>query len=374
MITPGFEAVGEAFDANFTMRGDVAAQVCVYVDGQPVVDLSRGYEREDAIQLVFSTTKGVTAILVAMLADEGVLDLASPIANVWPEFAANGKGAITLRHVLGHRAGIPVFDGDIAIDDILDPASIDDILERQTPLWAPDSQHGYHAVTYGWIIDGVMRRVTGKPVHELVDERIRQPLGLDLWIGAPADVHDRIAHVIESPPLDIDLDAMREFLPPELVSIIEVLQDPKSTANRAVYINDAITPAHWTDLRVLSAHWPAATCVTDARSLALMYAACVSEVDGIRLLSDAALANAMTELSYGRDDTTTMPSRFAHGFHLNHDLGPLLSDGSFGHGGMGGSSAFGDATHKVGFAYAMTQMQLVSERAKALIDALRGCL
>jgi CubicO group peptidase (beta-lactamase class C family) len=374
MIAAGFEAVGDAFDENFRSRGDVAAQVCVYVDGAPVVDLSRGYERDDAIQLVFSTTKGVTAILVAMLADEGVLDLAAPIAEVWPEFAAHGKDAITLRHVLGHRAGIPVFDGEFVIEDILDPASIDAALERQAPLWAPDSQHGYHAVTYGWIIDGVVRRVTGKAVHELVDERIATPLGLDLWIGAPAEVHDRIAHVIESPALDVDLEQVREFLPPEVVGILEVLLDPQSTANRAVYINDAINPSHWTDLRVLSAHWPAATCVTDARSLARMYAACVGEVDGVRLLSESALASAMVEVSYGRDDTTTMPSRFAHGFHLHHHLGPLLGEGSFGHGGMGGSSAFGDVTHRVGFAYAMTQMQLVSERAKALIDALRACL
>ncbi len=158
MIARGFERVGDAFEENFRSRGDVAAAVCIYVDGQPVVDLAQGYP-DDALQFVFSTTKGVTAIVVNQLAQEGLLDLDAPVAAVWPAFGRNGKKTITLRHVLGHRAGVPVLDGAFTFEDLLQVDNIDAALEAQTPMWEPGSTHGYHALTYGWILDGVVRRV-----------------------------------------------------------------------------------------------------------------------------------------------------------------------------------------------------------------------
>lgn len=377
MITPGFERVGDAFDENFRSRGDVAAAVCVYVNGARVVDLSKGYA-DDALQFVFSTTKGVTAILVHMLAQDGKLDLSAPIADVWPEFAQNGKDTITLRHVLGHRGGIPVLDGEFALDDLFDVDVIDAAIERQKPIWKPDSKHGYHALTYGWIIDGVVRRATGKSVSSLVQTRIAKPLGLDLWIGTPKTKHTRVEPVIEAPAFDIKIKDLKPLLNPKVFAmtakVLREMRNPNSVANRGVYINGAFDNAAWNDPRLWAAAWPAATCITNARSLARMYAACVGEVDGVRLLDDATVELARSEVSFGSDATTVFPSRFGHGFHLHHDGAPLLTDASFGHGGMGGSQAFADVTHNVGFGYVMNQMQTISQRASSLVDALRTCL
>jgi CubicO group peptidase (beta-lactamase class C family) len=378
VIASGYERVAEAFEENFRSHGDVGAAVCVYVDGEPVVDLVGGTYTDDTLQFVFSTTKGITALAVLGLVRDGVFDLDAPIADVWPEFAAHDKHRITLRHVLGHRAGIPVIDGDFTIDDLLDVDVLDRALEQQTPLWEPGTAHGYHALTYGWIIDGVFRRATGQSVSEHVQARITAVLDLDLAIGTPASLHARVTPALDMPPLDIKIEDLEGVLPPDAVDAIRSLLDPDSLANRAVYINGALKPADgslaWNDPRVWSAAWPAATGITNARSLARMYAAAIGPVDGVTLLDDAGVKTALTELSYGPDRTTMFPSRFGHGFHLHHDLAPLLSDASFGHGGMGGSQAFADVDHHVGFAYVMNQMQLVSDRASALVNALRQCL
>jgi CubicO group peptidase (beta-lactamase class C family) len=372
LVAPGFEAVAEAFAQNFATRGDVGAAVCVYVDGSPVVDLVGGVAdpatrtpyTDDTLQFVFSTTKGVTALVVHGLVENGVLDLDAPIAEVWPEFAQHGKGAISLRWVLGHRAGVPILDGSFTLDALLDPERVDAALEAQSPLWEPNSQHGYHAVTYGWIIDGVLRRVTGKPVRAHVQERIVDPLGLDLWLCLPESEFARVAPVI-----DMSADEL---------ALMAAVFDDDHIANRAVYINGALTTDDgsliWNDTRLWQAAWPAVTCVTNARSLARMYAATVSDVDGVQLLKPATVDACRTELSFGPDASTFIPSRFGHGFHLHHDGAPLLGPSSFGHGGMGGSQAFADVDHRVGFAYVMNQMQLMGDRAKSLVDSVRACL
>jgi len=383
MIAPGYERVGEVFEENFRTRGDIGAAVCVYVDGKPVVDLVDGTNGEkpydhDTLQFVFSTTKGVTAILVHMLAQDGTLDLNAPIADVWPEFAQKGKDAITLRHVLGHRAGIPVLDGAFAFDDLLDTDVLDAAIARQQPIWKPDSKHGYHAVTYGWIIDGVVRRATGKSVSSLVQSRIAKPLGLDLWIGTPKTKHKRVAPIIEAPGLDIKIKDLKPLLNPRVFAmtakVLREMRNPNSVINRGVYINGAFDTKGWNDPRMWAAAWPAATCITNARSLARLYAATVGEVDGVRLLDKDTLDIARSEVSFGPDATSVFPSRFGHGFHLHHETAQLLSDSSFGHGGMGGSQAFADVNHNVGFAYVMNQMQTISQRASSLVEALRTCL
>ena len=377
VVAPGFEPVAEAFEENFRSRGEAGAQLCVYVNGAPVVDSVQGYP-DDALQFVFSTTKGVTALLVNMLVQDGRLDLDAPIADVWPEFGQNGQEKITLRMVLGHRAGIPVLDGDWTLSDMLDVERTDAALEQQKPMWKPNSKHGYHAITFGWIVDGVVRRATGKNVASLVESRIRKPLGLDLWIGLPKTKHKRVAPVIDGPPLNIKIKDLKPLLNPRVFAmtskLLREMRNPNSVANRGVYFGGAITFDTWNDPRLWSAPWPAATCITTARSLARMYAATVGEVDGVRLLNKDTVDAARTELSFGPDATTIFPSRFGHGFQLHHDGAPLLGPGSFGHGGMGGSAAFADVDYNVGFGYAMNQMQMISERSNAIVGALRDCL
>jgi CubicO group peptidase (beta-lactamase class C family) len=313
-----------------------------------------------------------------MLAQDRKLDLGAPIADVWREFAQNGKGTITLRDVLGHRGGIPVLDGNFTLDDLMDVDILDRAIERQTPIYQPGSKHGYHAVTYGWIIDGVVRRVMGRSVSSLVQTKIAKPLGLDLRIGTPKSMHKRVEPVIQPPPMDIKIKDLKPLLNPKVFAmtakVLREMRNPNSVANRGVYINGAFTDQDWNDPRIWAAQWPAATCITNARSLARMYAACVGEVDGVRLLTPETVETARTEVSFGNDATSVFPSRFGHGFHLHHDFAPLLTETSFGHGGMGGSQAFADPTHNVGFAYVMNQMQTISQRASSLVDALRTCL
>ncbi len=223
---------------------------------------------------------------------------------------------------------------------------------------------------------------TGTSIGDHVQTRIAEPLGLDLWIGLPAPHAPRVEATIDMSPLAIDIEDLKPVLDPDTYALaaraVQQIQDPDSVTNRGVYINGALIPADgsmiWNDPRLWAAAWPAATCITNARSLARMYAATVSEVDGVRLLDNDAVDAARTELSFGPDATTVFPSRFGHGFHLHHEGAPLLGPGSFGHGGMGGSQAFADVDHNVGFGYVMNQMQLISTRVPSLVDALRACL
>lgn len=389
-VQPGFEAVRDAFVEGFRTRGEVGAAIALYVNGRLVVDLvggvadiasGRAYDR-DALQLVFSTTKGLTALTVHKLVELGALDLDAPITTWWPEFGGTGKGSITLRMVLSHRAGVPVLDANLSFEDLLDPERIDVAVEAQAPLWPPDSRHGYHPLTYGWIIDGVVRRATGASIADLFRREFGVPLGLDCWIGVPAEHVHRVVPVIDMPRLQPKLKDLRPLVNPKalraLLKVMKVMRDPHSTANRGTYINGALKPPDgsliWNDQRLWSAAWPAATAITDARSLARIYAACVSDVDGIRALSPATVATAVEEASFGSDATSILPSRFGLGFHLHHEFAPMLGTGSFGHGGMGGSQAFADVDHTVGFGYVMNQMRLDGQRAQALVAAVRSCL
>ena len=389
-VASGYEPVREAFLANFETQGEVGAGVAVYVDGVAVVDLvggiadastGRAYDPK-TLQLVFSTTKGLTAICTHQLVERGVLDLDTPIAEWWPEFAQEGKQRITLRWVLSHRAGLPVIDAPLTFDDLLHPERIDAALAAQRPLWEPNSRHGYHPLTYGWLLDAVFRRAAGRSVSEHFRTEIAEPLGLDCSIGVPPEQLHRAAPVIDMAKLRFSAKEVLPLLKPSalrpIVKVLKAMRDPESTVNRATYVNGALKPADgslvWNHEELWTAAWPAATAVTDARSLARLYAACVGEVDGIRLLRADTVDRARAEMSYGPDATSVFPSRFGLGFHLHHELGRLLGPASFGHGGMGGSLAFADPDARVGFGYVMNQMKIDSKRSGALVDALRSCV
>lgn len=389
-VADGFGPVLAAFEENFRRRGELGAALAVYRSGTLVVDLAAGvadvatrrpYERS-TLQFVFSTSKGITAICIHHLASGGILDLDAPVASYWPEFGQRGKEGVLLRSVLAHRAGLPVIDGSFTFDELLDTAVVDAALEAQPPLWEPESRHGYHPITYGWILDGIVRRVTGQTVGSYFRTEIAEPLGLDCWLGLPEAQFGRVAPVIDMPPMrpklkDLKL-LVRPALVPHLAKIIKAIRDPNSTVNRGTYLNGTLKSGDgsliWNRPELWSAGWPAAAAITDARSLARLYAATVGSVDGVRILSPSAVDTARTEVSYGPDATSMLPSRFGLGFHLHHEFSPLLTSDSFGHGGMGGSLAFADVHHEIGFGYVMNQMRLDGDRSRALVDALRSCL
>ncbi|PZF91889.1 serine hydrolase domain-containing protein, partial [Micromonospora endophytica] len=207
-VAPGFEGVREVFARNFATHGEVGAAVCVYRHGRPVVDLWAGVAdpdtgrpwREDTLQVVYSTTKSATAACAHLLSQRGELDLDAPVAAYWPEFAAAGKEGIPVRWLLSHQAGLPALDTPVSLADIRSWDPVVRALARQAPVWTPGTAHGYHGLTYGWLVGEVVRRVSGRSLGDYFAEEIAAPLGLDFWIGLPASELPRVSRIVEPPP------------------------------------------------------------------------------------------------------------------------------------------------------------------------------
>ena len=370
-VAPGFEAVRDAFAANFDLHDDVGAACAVYVDGRPVVDLWGGFAdlalgrpwTEDTVQLVFSATKGVTAICVHRLAEQGRLDLDAPVARYWPEFAARGKGAIPVSWVLSHRAGLAAVDGDLTLADVLAWDPVVAAIAAQAPNWEPGTAHGYHVRSFGWILGEIVRRVTGHSLGRFLADAVAGPLGLDLWIGLPAAVQRRCATII--PPADM----------PDLAQLL----GPESLTARAMSgpSNLFAYDEMWNRPDLLAAELPSSNGVASARALARLYAATIGEVDGVRLLSARTVEAARSVHAEGPDRVLVLPSRYALGFMLP----PMLAQGcgprSFGHPGAGGSLAFADPDARLAFGYVTTRMKFDltgDARTRGLVDAVYRAL
>lgn len=381
-VEPGFEPVREAFEGNFTERGDVGAAFCLYVGGRPVVDLWGGVAdqktgrpwSEDTLTLVYSTTKGVTAICANLLAQRGQLDLDAPVIEYWPEYGAEGKGATTVRHLLAHRAGLPTIEAHLSPEQALawDPAV--EALAAQAPMWEPGTRHGYHALTYGWLVGEVIKRATGRTVGQFLAAELAGPLGLDMWIGLPESEEPRVSRLVAAPPARASRDELAA-LPPERIEQLRAMASPTSLTSRALNVTDP--PLSFNSRSVHAAELPAANGITTARALARLYAATVGEVDGVRVLDPATVEAATAEQSAGPDAVLVLDTRFGSGFFLSSPFSPLMGPRSFGHSGAGGSLAFADPDAGVGFAYVMNQMQQnlsADPRPAALVDAVRRCI
>ena len=362
VVESGFEAVQEAFAANFRERGEAGAACCVYVGGRKVVDIWGGVAdhktgrewSENTAVLVYSTTKGVTAICAHHLAEAGGLDLDAPVVQYWPEFGAEGKESTTVRHLLAHRAGLPTLEPKLTPEEALAWHPAVEQLARQTPLWEPGTQHGYHAVTYGWLVGEVIRRATGRSVGGYLAEEIAGPLGLDLWIGLPASEQDRVARLRPAAPVRLSRDELAAIPKAELDRLM-LMADPGSLLMRA--LNPTDPPFSFNSSGLRAAELPGANGISTARSLARLYAATIGPVDGIRLLSSDTVASATVEQSSGPDAVLGLATRFGSGFFLPSTFSPLMGPRSFGHAGAGGSLACADPDTGVAFAYVMNQMQ-----------------
>ena len=361
-VAPGFERVKDAFTANFEKHGEVGAAFCLYHRGKKVVDLWGGVAdvdsgrpwAEDSIALVFSSTKGATAICAHLLAQRGELDLDAPVARYWPEFAAGGKQDIPVRWLLSHRVGLPIFDKPLTIEEFLAWEPPVKALAAQSPVWEAGTAHGYHAGTYGWLVGEVIRRISGKSVGTFFADEVAGPLGLDFWIGLPESEENRVVPVIS---VDLQEDEMdQEAVTQKRRDLLEAARDPDSLLNKAA----TTTPLDPNTRDFHAAEIPAGNGITDARSLARMYASLIGDgVDGVRLLSDETVENATAEESNGRDEVLQIATRFGLGFSLDQE-GSLGQEGAFGHSGAGGSLGFADPKAGIGFGYVMNQMQLVA--------------
>ena len=376
-VAPGYEAIKAAFDENMASRGEVGAAVSVWHRGREVASLAGGAVApggtpygQDTLQLVFSTTKGATAICLGMCVERGLVDLDAPVATYWPEFAANGKENITVAVLMGHRAGLPTIDATLTLSEALDWPTITKHLAAQAPLWEPGTAHGYHALTYGWLAGEIVRRVDGRSLGAFFRDEVSRPLGLDFHIGLPDALEDRVAPIIPSPPP-----------PPAIAALVEQMMGPDTLGGRALGLNGAFTatdePPVFNRREVHAAEVPAANGITTASSLAKMYAACVGEVDGVRLLSPAYIDRARTEQTIGADKCLLIESRFGIGFMTYGSFATLLGPGSFGHPGAGGSLGCAVPEHELAFGYVMNQMQMnlaEDPRVKALTDAALSCV
>lgn len=382
-VEAGFEPVREAFAANFCRHGDIGAAVCVYRYGRPVVDLWGGAAdpetgrpwTRDTLQLVYSATKGATATAAHMLAERGVLDLDTPVAKYWPEFAANGKADIPVRWLLSHQAGLIALDQPVPLDEALAWHPMAAALAAQRPLWTPGTAHGYHGRTWGWLVGEVIRRVSGRTPGRFFADEIATPLGLDFFIGLPAGERDRVSRMVYQRP-GVDLTTVPdESIPEELRELVAAWRDPNSFSNRAYAVTKpAEIDFDWPEVQ--AAELPASNGISTARALARMYAALIGKVDGVRLLTPETLASATKEQASGKDQVMLIPSRFSAGYMLPTKTNPMTGPNAFGHTGRGGSLGFADPEHGIAFGYVMNHIigGLNDVRAASLVDAVRKAL
>ena len=376
-VASGWEPVRDAFLEGFENGEEHGAGVAVYHRGACVVDLVGGWRDkdhtqpygDDALQVVFSTTKGITSLAVAMCVQQGLLDYSEPVVTYWPEFAAHGKDTVTVAQLLSHRAGLYTVDGPITLDEALLWDTVTQRLAHTAPRFPVDSTHGYHAITFGWLAGELVRRVTGKSLGTFVRDHISSPLGADFHIGLPAELEPRVARLMAHP--------IPKF-PPDIARIMMERSAPGTKGADALGLNGAFGPGAFNKAEVHAAEIPGANGIGNARSLARIYAAAVGEVDGVRLLSDSVREQSTTNNTPDGEMDVVLISEtvFAMGFMLHCDRSLFSGPGAFGHNGAGGSVSFGDPHRNMGFSYVMNTMMTVYDedpRRSRLVRAATQC-
>jgi CubicO group peptidase (beta-lactamase class C family) len=351
-VAEGFEAVREEFASVVAAeRPDYAGQLSAYVQGRRVVDLWAGADTDgDTLFGVFSSTKGAAHLVVALLVQDGTLELDREVAHYWPEFAAEGKGAVTLRELLAHRAGVIGADAGFTFDELADDRVVAERLASQRPFWRPGSAFGYHALVIGALTGEVVRRATGRTLQELYEERIRAPYGLGFYLGLPESEEPRYRSVQPMAPT-----------PPEQALLDATPKGPHTLASIAFneHVLGTGTLVDHPNSRTVRAKGPAsAGGVASARGLAGMYAAAISQVDGrAPLLKPDAVAEVGQIHSVGYDLIARAHKSYGLGFQATGDMWhPFLGAGAFGHSGAGGSQAFADP--RSGLAYGYTRRRI----------------
>jgi CubicO group peptidase (beta-lactamase class C family) len=366
--TSRFDSLRELFAAKLETGEDLGASLAVNLDGEMVVDLWGGWADEartapwgeNTITNVFSTTKAMTALAALVLVDRGELDLDANVARYWPEFAANGKSTIKVRHLLSHTSGVSGWEQPITLDDVYDWDKSTALLAAQAPWWEPGTASGYHMLNYGHLIGELVRRITGLRLGEFLGAHLAGPLGADFYIGLPHSEFHRVVNVV--PPTTSA--TMPVFDPTQL--------DPNSVAFKT-WTNPTMPGPdyHWTE-GWRRAEIGAANGHGNARSLARLQSAvaCGGEVAGVRLLSPRTIDRIFEVQSDGIDLVIGMPFKFGVGYGL------FPGGRVCGWGGTGGSCVIIDVDRRLTFAYVMNKMApgggtiaaALAERVKAGTD------
>lgn len=345
-----FAAVEPVFESHFANGTDVGAAFCATLEGETVVDLWGGFAdqektrawEKDTLVNVYSTTKTMTALTALLLADRGLIDFDAPVARYWPEFAANGKDRVKVSHLMSHSAGISGWKEPITKNDLYDWEKATSLLAAQAPYWEPGKQVGYHAMTQGYLVGEVIRRVTGKSVGKVFREEIAEPLKADFWIGLPPSEDYRVAELIPPPPGTAVGDNMAGAS--ELV--------------RNMATNPGIDVAETKTRAWRGAEIPAAGGTGNARSIAEIHTILANGgvAKGRRFMSEAGCRKALELQIEGTDLVMNVPARFGMGFGLAGGLVPLPNPNTIFWGGYGGSLAIIDMDARTTFGYAMNKM------------------
>jgi CubicO group peptidase (beta-lactamase class C family) len=379
LVEAGFEGVRDAFAGNFAAGLEVGAALCVHVDGMKVVDLCGGsFDVEglrpygpDALQLVFSSTKGATAVCANLLAERGLLDLDAPVATYWPEFAEAGKGAILVRHLLTHQAAVPAIDRTLTPEEVQAWDPVIEALAAQTPFWEPGTAHGYHALTYGYLVGEVVRRTSGRSIGTYFAEEVAAPLGLDFYIGLPEELESRVSPILPAP-------------------IAGAAQGTSGYAStllaRALNMGRAFRDREWMNRPEWHrAEVPGGAGITNATSLSRLYAGLIGTVEGgppTALLTPEQLERARSVQTFGADQVflsvgLPLEQKIGLGFWRSSPVTGWGGAGAFGHGGAGGSYGFADPEHGLAVGYVMNKMAegvLFDPRAPAITDSIYGAI
>ena len=386
-VQDAFAAVRDELADQFSNDKHIGAAVCVYHRGEKVVDIWGGLADEDAstpwqsgtLALSYSTTKGLTATCLHVLADRGEVDYQAPVAQYWPEFGKLGKEQITVYHVLTHQAGLPQVPEGLYGKDLFDWDLVIVGIENEEPAWEPGTESGYHAITFGFLVGEIVRRVSGKRVGAFLRDEVCEPLGIadDMFIGAPESVETRIAKLKN-----------RMEMTPELMQRFQSARDnPDPLRARAMGMQPGQTMAgggqgsnFFDTPEGHRAEVPSANGIMTARALAHLYA-CLSnggELDGVRIMSDERIKIMSERQTHRPDRIITLPIGYALGFMCGGSegwpQGPRVT--AFGHAGLGGSIGFCDPEIDMAFGFTTNAlaMDLIGYgRTAQLAKAAREC-
>ncbi|HEX3794171.1 MAG TPA: serine hydrolase domain-containing protein [Acidimicrobiales bacterium] len=351
-----FDGVRRALSTNLDNGDDLGASVAVYVHGEPVVDIWGGHVDEtktaewqsDTLTNVWSTTKTMTFVCALMLADRGQLDFDAPVARYWPEFAAGGKEAVLVRHLMGHTAGLSGWEEPVATEQLADWERCTSLLAAQTPWWEPGTASGYHAITQGYLIGEVIRRITGESIGAWFAREVAKPLEADFFIGLPEGEDHRVSNVIPPPPPDTSGMGVSELL-------------------KKTFLNPPVDASMAHNEWWRRAEIPAANGQGNARSVAAIQSVIAGRgtARGVTLMSEATTDLIFKEQANGIDKVLGTAIRFGMGYGLGNEIMPLGPRACYW-GGYGGSIIVIDQDMDLAVSYVMNRMY------PGLVGDLRG--
>lgn len=375
-----FSKVKKAFEKNLNDGKECGASFSVIIEGKTVIDLWGGYAdaaktkpwQKDTLVNVYSITKCVTAICVLMLASKKIIDIDAPVADYWPEFAQSGKEKITIGHLLSHSAGLPGFDESLDKKDLYNWKKVTEALSRQKPWWDDRQRSGYHALTFGFLLDEVVKRVSKKSIGRFLKEEITSPLDIDFHIGIS----------------DLERPRVAELIPPKRTFTLKFLEWMMGFRMRNTFFTQVFTNPMMTVEDAMSKEWqsaeiPSANGHGNAGTVAKIVAILANggELDGVRFLSREIIEKTLESRTEGKDLVLGVPLNFGLGFAINADGGLINkicpNPRALYWGGYGGSILIADLDEKMSLAYVMNKLgykDVKDPRGNRLIKAVYSSL